>query len=75
MKSGAASHRQTNEEDNTMFNFSNISQANFGILTGPQTNVALLSQGPALLNVANIHQTNVGFGTASQTNIAVVSQG
>ena len=58
-----------------MFNFSNISQANFGLFTGPQTNAAVLTQGTAFLNVANISQTNVGVGTGAQTNVAVVSQG
>jgi hypothetical protein len=63
------------EEDTTMFNFANISQSNFGFLTGPQTNAAVLSQGPALLNAASIRQTNVGIGSGPQTNVAVVSQG
>ncbi len=58
-----------------MFNFSNISQANFGLLTGPQTNAAVLTQGSAFLNVSSIHQTNVGIGSGAQTNVAVVSQG
>ena len=58
-----------------MFNFANIAQANYGLFTGPQTNAAVLSQGPALLNVATISQTNVGFGSGPQTNVAVVSQG
>jgi hypothetical protein len=57
-----------------MFNFANVNQANFGILTGPQTNAALVLQGPALLNSANVRQTNVGFGVASQTNVAVIGQ-
>ena len=57
-----------------MFNFANVNQANFGILTGPQTNAAVIAQGPALWNSANVSQTNVGFGVASQTNVAIIGQ-
>ena len=56
-------------------NFTNLGQFNFGILSGPQTNAAVLAQGTAFLNVANVRQTNIGFGSGPQTNVAVISQG
>jgi hypothetical protein len=56
-------------------NFLNLSQYNYGFLTGPQTNAAVVAQGHAWLNSANISQTNIGFGSGAQTNVAVVSQG
>jgi hypothetical protein len=62
------------EEHDTM-NFLNLSQSNFGFLSGPQTNAAVVAQGAAWLNSASIRQSNIGFGSGAQTNVAVVSQG
>ncbi|HEY7293751.1 MAG TPA: hypothetical protein VH916_01875 [Dehalococcoidia bacterium] len=56
-------------------NLLNLNQTNFGFLTGPQTNAAVIAQGYGYLNAANVHQTNIGFGSGPQTNVAVISQG
>ena len=56
-------------------NFLHLGQSNFGVLSGPQTNAAVVAQGLAWLNSAAINQTNIGFGAGPQTNVAVVSQG
>jgi hypothetical protein len=65
----------TKGEETTTMNFLNLGQYNYGILSGPQTNAAVVMQGTAWLNSASIHQTNIGFGSGPQTNVAVVSQG
>jgi hypothetical protein len=56
-------------------NFLNLGQFNYGVLSGPQLNAAVVAQGTAWLNSASIGQTNIGFGSGPQTNVAVVSQG
>ena len=56
-------------------NLLRLGQYNFGFLTGPQTNVAMVAQGRAWLNSANIYQANIGFASGPQTNVAVVAQG
>ena len=56
-------------------NFLNLGQFNYGVLSGPQTNAAVVAQGRAWLNSATISQTNIGIGSGAQTNVAVVSQG
>ena len=56
-------------------NFLHLNQYNYGFLSGPQTNAAVVAQGAAWLNSASLNQTNIGFGTGPQTNVAVVSQG
>ena len=56
-------------------NFLGLAQYNYGFLSGPQTNAAVVAQGHAWLNSASISQTNIGFGSGAQTNVAVVSQG
>jgi hypothetical protein len=62
------------KETSTM-NLLNLNQTNFGFLTGPQTNAAVVAQGYGYLNAANVRQTNIGFGSGPQTNVAVISQG
>ncbi len=56
-------------------NFVNLGQLNYGFLTGPQTNAAVIAQGYGYLNAANVQQANIGFGSGPQTNVAVISQG
>jgi hypothetical protein len=62
------------KEDTTM-NFLNLGQSNYGLLSGPQTNAAVVAQGFAFLNSATISQANYGIGSGPQTNVAVVTQG
>jgi hypothetical protein len=56
-------------------NFLNLGQSNYGFLSGPQTNAAVVAQGFAFLNSATISQANYGIGSGPQTNVAVVTQG
>ena len=61
-----------------MYNSANLNQFNFGFLTGPQTNAAVILQSATPFwgaNSANVNQTNVGIGSGAQTNAAVISQG
>jgi hypothetical protein len=65
----------TKHQEDFIMNFTNLGQLNYGFLSGPQTNAAVLMQGTAFLNVANVRQANIGFGSGPQTNVAVISQG
>jgi len=58
-------------------NYANLNQFNFGFLTGPQTNAAVILQSAPYwgYNVANVNQVNVGVGSGPQTNAAVIAQG
>ena len=61
-----------------MYNSANLNQYNFGFLTGPQTNAAVILQSATPFwgyNSANVNQTNVGIGSGPQTNAAVIMQG
>ena len=53
-------------------NFVNLRQFNFGVLSGPQSNVAVIAPPPAFLNSYHVSQTNIGFGAGAQSNTAVI---
>jgi hypothetical protein len=53
-------------------NFVHLSQYNFGVLSGPQSNVAVIAPPPAFLNAYHVSQANVGFGAGAQSNVAVI---
>ena len=53
-------------------NFVNLGQYNFGVLAGPQSNLAVIAPPPAFLNSFHVSQTNIGYGAGAQSNTAVI---